>query len=123
MEACIVICRSKKPAGRAGKVLFIDALKEVTRERAQSFLTPDHIDRIAAAYRSFGNEDGFSAVATVDEIEKRDGNLSIPLYVSRSNGNQVHDVAQAVVAWRLGTAELRDSAGELFAVLETEASK
>ncbi len=122
MEACIVICRSTKPAERTGKVLFIDALREVTRERAQSFLTPDHIDRIAATYRSFGDEDGFSAVVTVDEIASRNGNLSIPLYVRRANGDQVHDLAQALVAWRLRAAELRDSAGELFALLETEAS-
>ena len=122
MEACIVICRSKKPAERAGKVLFIDALKEVTRERAQSFLTPEHIDRIATTYRWFGDEDGFSAVATVDEIAKRDDNLSIPLYVRRSNGDKLHDLDQALVAWRLSSAELRDSASALFALLETEAS-
>jgi type I restriction enzyme M protein len=50
MEACIVICRSKKLVERRGKVLFIDALNEVTRERAQSFLQAEHIDRIAQAY-------------------------------------------------------------------------
>lgn len=122
MEACIVICRSKKTADRSGKVLFIDALNEVTRERAQSFLTPDHIDRIAATYRSFGDEDGFSAVATVEEIAKRDGNLSIPLYVSRSTGDQVHDLAQAVVAWRLASSAVRDSAGELFELLDSDVS-
>lgn len=122
MEACIVICRSKKPADRAGRVLFIDALKEVTRERAQSFLTPEHIDRIAATYRSFDDEDGFSAVATVDEIAKRDGNLSIPIYVRRSHSDQVHDLAQAVVAWRLTSAEVRDTAGELFGLLDSEVS-
>jgi type I restriction enzyme M protein len=122
MEACIVICRSKKPADRAGKVLFIDALKEVTRERAQSFLTPEHIDRIAATYQSFHDEDGFSAVVTVDEIGERNSNLSIPLYIRRSNGAQVHDLAQAVVAWRLSSAEVRDAAGELFALLDSEVS-
>ena len=38
MEACVVICRTQKPAARRGKVLFIDAVNEVSRERAQSFL-------------------------------------------------------------------------------------
>ena len=42
MESCIVVCNRRKPAARKGKVLFIDALNEVTRERAQSFLTPKH---------------------------------------------------------------------------------
>jgi type I restriction enzyme M protein len=41
MESCIVVCNRRKPAARKGKVLFIDALHAVTRERAQSFLKPD----------------------------------------------------------------------------------
>lgn len=36
MEACVVICRARKPSERRGKILFINALKEVTRERAQA---------------------------------------------------------------------------------------
>jgi hypothetical protein len=38
MEACVVICRTQKPKTRRGKILFINAVNEVTRERAQSFL-------------------------------------------------------------------------------------
>jgi type I restriction enzyme M protein len=120
MEACIVICRSKKPADRAGKVLFIDALKEVTRERAQSFLTPEHIDRIAEAYRSFRDEKGFAAVATLNELRERDSNLSIPLYVRRATGQQIHDLDQDLTAWRMSSAELRDSVGALFVLLDSE---
>lgn len=38
MEACVLVCRSRKPAARRGKILFLNAVQEVTRERAQSFL-------------------------------------------------------------------------------------
>lgn len=38
MESRIVICNRKKVAARKGKLIFIDAVNEVTRERAQSFL-------------------------------------------------------------------------------------
>jgi type I restriction enzyme M protein len=41
MEACVVICRMKKSRKRKGKIQFINAVNEVTRERAQSFLTDD----------------------------------------------------------------------------------
>ena len=34
MEACVVICRTAKPRVRKGKILFINAVNEVTRERA-----------------------------------------------------------------------------------------
>ena len=39
MEACVVICRTAKTKERRNKILFINAVNEVTRERAQSFLT------------------------------------------------------------------------------------
>jgi type I restriction enzyme M protein len=123
MEACIVVCRAKKPAERAGKVLLIDALKEVTRERAQSFLTSDQIGRIAATHRSFRDERGFSAVVTTDEIVEHDGNLSIPLYVRRTDDHQNHDLADTLTAWRLSSMGLRDSAGALFALLEIDGAR
>src|SRR3989454_992959 len=78
MEACIVICRTRKPADRQGKILFIDAVHEVARERAQSFLKPDHQQRILAAYQAFADDPGFAKIATIAEVLQEDGNLSIP---------------------------------------------
>lgn len=83
MEACVVICRTAKPKSRKGRILFINAANEITRERAQSFLTDEHIERIVAAYRDFKDEPGFTRVAVLEEIRAKDGNLSIPLYVSQ----------------------------------------
>ena len=82
MEACVVICRTSKPKERRKKILFINAVGEVTRERAQSYLTDDHIARVVAAYRDFVDVPGFARVATVADIRAKDGNLSIPLYVA-----------------------------------------
>ena len=81
MEACIVICRTKKPASRRGKILFIDAVNEVAHERALSFLRPRNQERIVKAYQAFTNEPGFATVATIEEVLEKDGNLSIPRYV------------------------------------------
>jgi type I restriction enzyme M protein len=83
MEACILVCRTRKPASRSSKVLFVDALQEVARERAVSYLKPEHQKRILDAYRAFKNADGFTAVATTDEILAKNCNLSIPRYVNR----------------------------------------
>ena len=81
MEACVVVCRMQKPPERQGRVLFIDAVQEVARERAQSFLKPDHQERILKAYQAFDDQPGFAAVATIDDVLAKDGNLSIPRYV------------------------------------------
>jgi type I restriction enzyme M protein len=62
MEACIVICRTAKAKECRNKILFINAVNEVTRERAQSFLTDAHIRRIVKAYEAFRDEPDFTRV-------------------------------------------------------------
>ncbi|MDA3951631.1 MAG: class I SAM-dependent DNA methyltransferase [Spirochaeta sp.] len=123
MEACVVICRLNKPQERRNKVLFINAVKEVTRERAQSFLTDDHIQHIVAAYQAFGDEDGFARVVSNDEIREKGNNLSIPLYVRTDNTNGdgtavAVSLEQAIADWQAGSTALRESMDELFTVLE-----
>lgn len=83
MESCILVCNRNKRAARRGKVIFIDALNEVTRERAQSFLKPEHQQRILKAFKAFKDEPGFAKVAKLADIAANAGNLSIPLYVKR----------------------------------------
>ena len=87
MEACVLVCRTSKPADRAGKILFIDAVDEIARERAQSFLKAEHQTRILEAYRGFTDLSGLSAVATVGEVLDREGNLSIPRYVKKETAS------------------------------------
>jgi len=125
MEACVVICRMNKPKERRNKVLFINALNEVTRERAQSFLTDDHIQRIVEAYQNFGDENGFTRVASNDEIREKASNLSIPLYVRADHGNgngdgatETVDLKQAIANWQESSVALRRSMDELFSTLE-----
>ena len=96
MEACVVVCRTHKPKARRGKILFINAVNEVTRERAQSFLTDEHLKRIVRAYQKFKDEPGFTSVVPMETIRAKEGNLSIPLYVGSE-----------VTAVREGTDEYR----------------
>lgn len=93
MEACVLICRSQKPPERQGKVLFIDAVNEVVRERAMSTLRSENQQKIEAAYAAFTDESGFVKAAPREEIAAQDYSLSIPLYVKRvqtngSNGDE-----------------------------------
>jgi type I restriction enzyme M protein len=97
MEACVLVCRTSKPADRAGKILFIDAVNEFARERAQSFLKPEHQTKILDAYRDFVDLRGFATIATTEEVLAKDGNLSIPRYVKKEsvikNGEDSQDIA------------------------------
>jgi type I restriction enzyme M protein len=85
MESCIVVCNRKKPSRRKNKVLFIDAVGEVTRERAQSYLKAEHQQRILGVFKAFADEPGFAKVATLRDITANGANLSIPLYVRRQS--------------------------------------
>jgi type I restriction enzyme M protein len=124
MEACIVICRMNKPAERRGKVLFINAVDEVTRERSMSYLTPEHQARIADAYHAFADISGFSRSATQDEIRSNTGNLSIPLYVrgkgmSEAKGEYAADgLKEALRAWEQSSRELQAKMDDLLNRLE-----
>lgn len=129
MEACVVICRMEKPRERRNKVLFINAVNEVTRERAQSFLADDHNRRIVAAYRSFGEDEGFARVVGNDEIREKGCSLSIPLFVRASNkqpmvvseGSETYgkdSLRHAVTSWQESSAALRESIVALFRMLE-----
>lgn len=118
-----MVCNRRKPAERKGKVLFIDALNEVTRERAQSFLKPEHQQRILDAFRAFAPIEGFAAVATLDQIEGNGANLSIPLYVKRvtnaANGNGTTEAASLRAAWEKWQNDGRAFWQQMDALVET----
>ena len=123
MESCVMVCNRCKPAERKGKVLFIDALNEVTRERAQSFLKPEHQQRILEAFRAFAPIDGFAAVATLDQIASNGANLSIPFYVRRVsgsvNGNGTNAAISLRSAWEQWQSDGRAFWQQMDALVET----
>jgi type I restriction enzyme M protein len=123
MEACVVICRMKKSRKRKGKIQFINAVNEVTRERAQSFLTDAHIARIVSAYQSDDELPEFSRLVPLEEIRSQQHNLSIPLYVrtelttANGNGQPYESVKEAIGAWQASSRKLRQSIDNLFSTL------
>ena len=120
MEACVVICNKAKPDSRRGKVLFIDAKKEVTRKNAQSFLEPKHIKKIAQTYKAFTDEDGFSKVATVREIEEHESNLNIANYVvdeAISSNADTLDTVAIIKDWNNHTSSVDDALMSLSQII------
>jgi type I restriction enzyme M protein len=120
MEACVVICRSRKPKDRKGKVLFIDAVEEIARERAQSFLRPEHQQRIADTYLRFVEVDGLSAIASIDQVLTNEAKLSLPLYVKRvrSTAGGVGE-ASLLATWNAFETEGREFWSEMDALVDT----
>ena len=102
IPACILILRqhkqnganrvSGKPAERQGKVLFINADREYFEGRAQNFLLPEHIEKIATAYDDFRHIDGLSDVVDIATLRDNDYNLNIRRYVDNAPPPEPHDV-------------------------------
>jgi type I restriction enzyme M protein len=121
MEACVVFCRSAKPEARKGRILFINAVNEVTRERGQSFLTDDQIEHIIKAYETFKDEPGFAGVATLEEIRNQGGNLNISLYVAATQAASVRNAAtngnaisKSLSSWLKSGREVRCALNEIL---------
>jgi type I restriction enzyme M protein len=119
MEACVIVCRTKKPAGRQGRILFINAVDEMTHEKAQSFLEPEHIEKILAAYRSDEDTPGFSRHVPVEEVLTKDANLSIPRYITRYDEDAGEQPFESVYEdWVEYSTEKNDAVESLRAVLK-----
>ena len=121
MEACIVICRTKKPIERRGKVFFINAVKEVTRKNAQSFLEDTHIEHISSVYLNNTDEENYSRLVSNEEIRGNDYSLNIALYVR--DGVIVDPVAtvqECVDDWLVEKIALQESLDTLVNMLSKD---
>ena len=99
MEACIIICRTNKPAERKNKILFINAKHEVTRKNAQSYLEESHIKKIADAYAKYEEIDKFSKIVPINDVLANEGELTISLYLPEENTDEIVTVEEAVDSW------------------------
>lgn len=120
MEACIVICRTSKPVSRRGRVMFINAKHEITRKNSQSYLEPEHIQKIADAYAAFEPIDGFAAVATIEEIATKDYSLGIPQYVAGDVATPYsrEQVDEAITKWLHAIADMHAAYSKLTDMIE-----
>lgn len=125
MEAVVITLRSKKPVAQRGKVLLINAVDQVSREQAQSFLRKEHRDKILDAYNAFENIDGFAAVATQDQIEAEGHSLAIPLYVAGAKAADTGGklgVVDALSIWRSAGEEAEMTIENVLDMLRKEVS-
>jgi type I restriction enzyme M protein len=121
MEACVVICRTNKRTERRGKILLINALGEVTRKNAQSWLEDVHIKKIADAYETYNDIDGFASVITIAAAEKNNFSLSIPLYVRAVVAEEAKDTrtfAECLAAWDERRFDAKTAYEDLSSLLE-----
>jgi type I restriction enzyme M protein len=93
----IMVLNKKKQERRKGKVIFIDASSLFVKHpevRKLNQLTDEHIKRIVEVYREFNDVRGLSRVVGITEIEKKDYNLNVSLYVEKDQDEERIDVVK-----------------------------
>ena len=121
MEACIMICRMEKKPERRDQILFINAVNEVVRKNAQSYLEDYHIQRIAGAYEKYCDDSDFAKVATIEDIAENNYSLSIPLYVKpevKENEVDTKTVQEHYDSWLAASEVMKLSYERLNEMLE-----
>lgn len=117
MEACLLICRMLKPANRRGKILFINAVDEVKRDKTISTLEPQHIDKIFKAYKEYKDVEGFAKVVTNNQISENGATLNISQYVSRldvKRDKPTQSLQELLDDWERNRTELYDRINEIL---------
>lgn len=115
MEACLLITKTNKIESKKGKVLIINAVKEVRQDKNIAYLEQNHIDRIYNAYQNYADEDGFSKVVTIDEVLNHKASLNMALYVSNVDSSKVHiSLDDALANWQTSSEQLSNCMDQLF---------
>ena len=95
IPACLLVMRQNRlarPAERKGSILFINADREYYEGRAQNFLLPEHIDKIAATFEQWREIPGYSKIVTLEDLKSNDYNLNIRRYADNAPEPEAQDV-------------------------------
>jgi type I restriction enzyme M protein len=115
MEACLLITTTNKAKHKKGKVLIVNAVKEVRQEKNIGFLDSTHINRIYQAYQDFKEEEGFCKVLSIEELVANEGSLNIAQYVSNVDSNVSKiSIEEALDTWKKSSRDLKKSMEALF---------
>jgi len=119
IPACVmVINRAKRPA-RRGKVLFVDASREVQAGKNKSYLADKDVRRLAETFHEFRDEPHFARVADLDAIAGHDFILTISRYVTPPDEDEAPvDVARELRQLRRLRAERRAADEQMESFLE-----
>jgi type I restriction enzyme M protein len=117
MESCVVVLRCNKPVARKNKILFINGVEYVTRERAHSRLSDTDLSVLTEAYFEPEKQSTIAALVDVELIRENFFNLSIPLYIQTRLDQEIHNMEHAVEAWKVSRVQLKKQSKKILKCL------
>lgn len=116
MEACVIFFNMNKAEERKKKILFINAINEVRKEKTMSYMDQCHRIKIESAYNKFKDIENFSKVEFIDVIlNDNKANLNVQLYV-RPKEECIIDISlnETLNLWKNSSQYLKDSFEEMI---------
>lgn len=89
IPVCILVLKKCK---KTDDVLFINASEHFEKGKRQNKLQPKDIKKIIDAYKDRKEEDRYSRLVSMKEIEKNEYNLNISRYVSTAKSEEIIDL-------------------------------
>lgn len=119
MEACIIICRKNKSKEAKGSITFINAVNEVVRKNAESYLEEKHIAKIYNAYSTQDNIDNFSRTVSNELVLENNASLNIPLYVPTVAATEISvlSVDDSIKQWRIQNKQMYNEFNNLLSLI------
>lgn len=111
----VLIFKKKR---QVGDVLFIDASKEFTKEKAHNKIEDKHISKILHAYHERNDIDKFAHVASLNEIKENEYNLNIPRYVDTFEPEPVKPLHEIMADMQELDEEITHTSQELSVMLQ-----
>ena len=118
MEACLLITKTNKSENKRGKILFINAVKEVKQGKNIAFLEQHHIDKIFTIYKNFSEESEIAKIVSNEKLLENKGSLNIAQFISNVDKCTTElSVSNALDTWNEQSSSLKDSMNKLFQIL------
>ena len=119
MEACMIICRKNKAQEAKGRITFINAVNEVVRKNAESYLEEKHIAKICKAYSTQDNIDNFSRTVSNELVLENSANLNISLYVSAVTATKISvlSVDDSIKQWQIRNKQMYNEFDNLLSLI------
>lgn len=116
MESAILIGNTNKPRNRKGKILFINAYKEIKEEKSIAYLLDNHIKKIHQAYSNYKAVDDFARVVPNEDVLNNDSSLLVTNYIksARIQDSDTQNIKAVYNDWIQASNELKKSMASLF---------
>ena len=113
----LLFLNRNKPKDRRGKIFLVNASQVVEKGDPKNFIPPAGIDRVAAAFNTWQEEEKFARIVTREQVAKEDYNISPSRYIHVADAETYRPIAEILEELEALDAAAAEANAALRAVL------